>query len=296
VLTKNVNNSKIYVVSEVGKRLRAAREATDLSVRKFAERFDEDPHALFNIETGKRYPPKRGIKKFAKLLSLTTKQLEALIAVERRGLDPNQMLPEIPPAPIKQADVEAQAEKVLNEFKNRQPKSFVFDGPIPIEEIVKSTDDLNLEEFEFEKDSSIESPHALYGCFYPENFRGKARVVLVNSGKVNGQKLSQAERRVTIAHELAHYFLHYGAKKTKQLLFQFTKRPTYCREAEIYPSKFNSKEHEANVFGACLLMPSQEFKCEWTKTSGDKRRLARCFDVTEEFVCLRAKTLRLKCE
>lgn len=283
-------------MNEVGKRLRYAVVAQGLSLREFAERFGEDVTLLSRIQRGERFPPKGRLEKFARVLSLTPNQLKALIAVERRGLDPNQMLPEIPPAPIKQADIEAQAEKVLNGFKSRQPKKIVFDGPIPIEEIVKSTDGLHLKQFDFRKDASIESPDSLYGCFYPETFRDRSRVVLINSGRVNGHKLSQSEKRATIAHELAHYFLHYGAKKSEQLLFQFSKAPTYCRKAEIHPEEFNSKEHQANVFGACLLMPKQSFKCAWVKVAGNKQKLARCFDVTEEFVLLRANGLGLKCE
>jgi transcriptional regulator with XRE-family HTH domain len=274
-------------VSEVGKRLRAAREAKGLSVRKFADRFDEDPHALSNIEAGRRFPPRQRIKKFAELLSLTPEQLEALIAVERRGLDTNQMLPEIPPAPMSLAAIEAAAEMVLSEFRS-QHRGNVFDGPIPIEEMVKSIDGLSLENLDFEKDDSIGTDGSkLYGCFYPENFHGKSRVVLVNTGRVNGRRLSPIEKRITIAHELGHYFLHYGPKESKQLLFRFSRRPTYCREAEIHPNEFNSKENQANLFGACLLMPKQPFNDQWGKMAGDPSRLAKYFSVTEDFVLMR---------
>lgn len=284
-------------MSEVGKRLRAAREAMRLSVRKFAARFGEDPHALFNIEIGERFPPRKRIKKFARLLSLTPDQLEALVAVERRKLDPNQMLPEISPAPLGQAEIERQAGKVLSDFKSHCRNNSELDGPIAIEELTKSVGELCLEDLDFAKDDSMGVNRAsLYGCFYPENFRGKSRVVLINTGRVNGRRLSPADRRVTIAHELGHYFLHYGASKSRQLLFQFSKEPTYCRHSEIHPHEMNLKEYQANAFGACLLMPKMRFKGQWAKAAGDKFKLARHFDVTEAFVCLRAKTLGLHCE
>jgi hypothetical protein len=268
-----------------------------LSVREFATRLSEDPSVVFHIETGARYPARKKIKRFAPLLSLTPKQLDALIAVERRGLDPNEMLPEIPPAPVKHDEVEAQAEKILKNFESHTPKGYRFDGPIPVEGLVKSTPGLSFMELNFERDPELGAQSgSLYGCFYPENFRGKARVVLVNAGEIDGRKLSRAERRVTIAHELGHYFLHYGAKKSPQLLFHFAKEPTYCRKSEIRPDEMNLKEYQANAFGACLLMPKMRFKDEWAKAAGDKFKLARHFDVTEAFVCLRAKTLGLHCE
>jgi hypothetical protein len=268
-----------------------------LSVREFATRLSEDPSVVFHIETGARYPARKKIKRFAPLLSLTPKQLDALIAVERRGLDPNQMLPEISPAPLGQAEIERQVGKVLIDFKSHCRNNSELDGPIAIEELTKSVGELCLEDLDFAKDDSMGANRAsLYGCFYPENFHGKSRVVLVNTGRVNGRRLSPADRRVTIAHELGHYFLHYGASKSRQLLFQFSKEPTYCRHSEIHPHEMNLKEYQANVFGACLLMPKMRFKDEWAKAAGDKFRLARHFDVTEAFVCLRAKTLGLHCE
>jgi transcriptional regulator with XRE-family HTH domain len=262
-------------VNEVGKRLKHARALTSLSLRKFAKRFGEDFTLLARIERGKRFPPKDSIEKFARLLSLTPDQLKALTAVERRKLDPNQMLPEIAPAPVRLADIEAQAEEVLNRFKSRLGKNYVFDGPIPIEEIVETTVGLHIANLNFEKDSAFGPRYAgLYGCFYPESFRGNTRVVIINAGKIRGRKLSRAERRITIAHEASHYFLHYGPSESKQLLFQFSKQPTYCREAEIHPGEFNLKEYQANVFGACLLMPRNQFKREWLKVSGDESWLA----------------------
>ena len=293
-LTKNVIAWKIYFVSEVGRRLKNAREAKGLSLRKFAKGFRENFTLLCHIEKGRRFPPKGTIKKFAEVLSLTPDQLEALIAVERRGLDPNQMLPEIAPAPVKRSQIEDDAGGIWKEFKEKHGSRNAFEGPIPIEDVIMAVSDLRIEEIDFEQEQIVGPRRGpLCGCFYPEGRRGKGRVILVNSGKINGARLSNADRRVTIAHEAGHYFLHYANKKCPQLLFHFTKEPTYCREAEIDSSGFNSKEHQANLFGACLLLPKDIFLTEWRRLDADVVKLAKRFDVTEQFVRLRLKSLCL---
>jgi len=87
-------------VKVVGLRLKSAREGRGLSLREFAKELREDFTLLARIERGERYPPKQRLEKFAEALSLTLQQLKALVAVERRGLDPHELLPEIPPAHI----------------------------------------------------------------------------------------------------------------------------------------------------------------------------------------------------
>jgi len=104
------NSAIILCVSEVGKRLKIARAAEGLSLRKFGERHKEHFSLLARIEAGERYPPRRALKKFAEVLSLTPEKLGSLIAVERRGLDPFAMLPEIVPAPIPTESIEDEAE------------------------------------------------------------------------------------------------------------------------------------------------------------------------------------------
>jgi transcriptional regulator with XRE-family HTH domain len=294
LLTKNVNDENISIVNEVGKRLRCAREAMGLSLREFGERFGENFTFLSRIENGKRFPSKGTIKKFAEVLSLTAEQLDALIAVERRKLDPYQMLPEIPPPAFRPERIEAEAEKVLNEFEFRQVDKSLPEGPMPIEDLIKAAYGLHAEEKDFAKEQ-ISGPNdgTLYGCLFPENFLNKERVILVNTEKINGRQLTSAERRVTIAHEAGHYALHYGKKDSPQLLFRFSKAPTYCRAVEILPTKFNLKEEQANIFGACLLMPRKQFLDQWQKMSGVVSKVARHFDVTEAFVLLRKQTLSL---
>src|SRR5216683_7054876 len=95
LLTEIVNSTIFSHVSVVGTRLKSVRKGKGLSLRKFAEELEEDFSLLCRIERGERYPPKPRRKNFAKALSLTPQQLEALIAVERRGLNPYELLPEI---------------------------------------------------------------------------------------------------------------------------------------------------------------------------------------------------------
>jgi transcriptional regulator with XRE-family HTH domain len=278
-------------VSEVGKRLKNARLAKGLSLRKFARRLGEDFSVLARIEAGERYPPKARLKKFADELSFKPEQLEALIAVERRGLDPYQMLPETVPAPIPTHSIEAEVEKILAQYCRASNRA-VIEGPIPVAEVIRVARGLSTEYLDFAK-ARITGPRGgdLYGCFFPDGFQGRDRVVLVNTGKVSGHRLSSAEQKITVAHEAGHYVLHYGNKEAKQLFFRFSNGPIYCREKEIEPAAFNLKEDQASLFAACLLMPHAQFEKAWQKAHGDKAWLAQHFDTTDSFVRLRAAML-----
>ena len=263
-----------------------------LSLRKFAEKFDEDYTLLARIEAGKRFPPKGKVEKYAKILSLSPTQLDALIAIERRGLDPYELLPEIPPAHIPQKFIESEAEKILDKYCRTVNRDALDDGPVPVARVIEIGYGLNTQYLDFTKEK-IPNPRrgALYGCLYPHGFRGTDRVVLVNTGEINGRELSNAERRITIAHEAGHYALHCGNTESAQLFFRFTKAPTHCREAEFKPTPFNSHEDQASAFAACLLMPQNQFRKEWLSVSGNLARLAKQFEVTEWLAQLRAKAL-----
>src|SRR5438128_1616001 len=116
-------------------RLKSARSGSGLSLRKYANEVDEDFTLLARIEAGQRYPPKRRIEKFAKALSLTPPQLEALIAVERRGLNPQELLPEIAPAHISHDSIEKEAASVLNRYC-RAVKRPDVDLPVPVDGVL----------------------------------------------------------------------------------------------------------------------------------------------------------------
>jgi Zn-dependent peptidase ImmA (M78 family)/transcriptional regulator with XRE-family HTH domain len=276
-------------VSEIGKRLKSARAAKGLSVRKFAEGIGEDFAVVSHIEHGKRFPPKSKVELYAEVLSLTVDQLIALMAVERRGLDPFDLLPEFAPAPVPNDAIEAEAEKALKKFGPD-----LRGGPVQVERVIKSAYGLTTQYLDFSEER-IEGRNRrdLYGCLIPDGYKRHDKAVLVNSGEVNGHKLPEPEKRVTVAHEAGHFALHYGNRAAKQLFFRFSKEPTYCRASEIKPSSFNLKEHQANLFAACLLMPRHQFQCEWQKLAGDASQLAVHFNVTEKFVRLRAELLKL---
>src|SRR5260221_9004573 len=97
-------------------RLKSVRVGMGLSLRKFATRLREDVSLLARIESGERFPSKGKRAKFARLLSLSQDQLDALIAVERRGLNPYELLPEVAPAHIPHVIIEAEAEKILRRY------------------------------------------------------------------------------------------------------------------------------------------------------------------------------------
>src|ERR1035441_6221453 len=150
--------------------MKNARMAKGLSLRKFEGWFGEDFSLVSRIEAGERFPPKSKLKKFAEVLSLTPKQLEALIAVERRGLDPFEMLPEIIPAAITKEDIEGQAERILTECGRALNKG-VIEGPIPVADVIKAAWGLSTEHLDFAKER-LTGPRGgdLYGCLYPNRF------------------------------------------------------------------------------------------------------------------------------
>lgn len=278
-------------VSEVGKRLKSVRLEKGLSLRKFAKSVGEDSSVMFHIETGERYPPKLRLEKFAKVLSLTPKQLEAMIAVERRGLNPYVLLPEIPPAQIAHIWIENEAEKVINKFCRGVSRAEI-ELPVPIDSVVRDVCRLSLKYCDFaDEDIASRSNAALFGGLYPDGFRGKDRLIIVNNGRVRGKHLSEGEKRITVAHEAGHYVLHCGNKESAQLFFRFTKEPTFCREAECEQTPFNALEYQASVFAACLLMPQKQFRREWQNVSGSVSALVKTFVVTQSFVHFRAKML-----
>jgi len=277
-------------VSEVGNRLKSAREGSGLSLRRFAHELAEDFTLLSRIERGQRYPPKGSLTKFAKALSLTPPQLEALIAVERRGLDPHELLPEIPAAHISDDCIERAAETVLKKYC-RAVKRAAVELPVPVDAVLAGACRLSTEYCDFKKKGVPGRSSALYGCLYPDGSAGKDRVVFVNTGRIRGRQLSSEEMRITAAHEAGHYILHCGNKESAQLFFRFSKGPTFCREAECEESLFDPREYQASVFAACLLMPRRHFVNEWQRLSGSEAELAKAFDVTASFMHRRAKML-----
>jgi len=247
---------------------------------------------LSRIESGNRYPPKSSLKLFAKVLSLTEPQLRALIAVERRGLDPYDLLPEIPLPYISDKSIERAADGVLRKFC-RLTNSSDIDLPVPVDKVLSIACRLSTQYCDFRKEK-IGGRGKLYGCLYPDGFRGVDRTVLVNTGLVRrGCRLSPEEKRTTAAHEAGHYVLHCGTRESAQLFFRFSKGPSFCREAECENSLLDPREYQASIFAACLLMPRSHFENAWKSAGGRFSELIGLFGVTESFIRFRAKRLGL---
>lgn len=273
-------------------RVKRARLERHRSLQEFAKEVGVHPTAVAHIESGKRYPPRKKLKEFAKALSLPLSQLEALIAVERRELNPYVLLPEIAPVDLSWEWIEKKAEEVLTQYRKATDR-FEVSIPVPIEPLIEETCGLSTKRWDFEKKKEIAARNGgtLYGGLYPEGFGGTDRLVVVNKGKIRGQRLSEAEIRVTIAHEAGHYVLHCGNKEAAQLTLRFTSGPTFCREAECDELSFSPLEYQASTLGACLLMPRGKFEEARRELHGAEPELADFFNVTPAFVRLRARML-----
>jgi Zn-dependent peptidase ImmA (M78 family) len=92
--------------------------------------------------------------------------------------------------------------------------------------------------------------------------------------------------RFTVAHELGHYVLHY--LYPKQVLNENLSKV----KAERYGS--GRVETEANYFAACLLMPEEEYRAEYTSQFGAHSILSDKFAVSTRASRLRAKNLSLE--
>lgn len=101
---------------------------------------------------------------------------------------------------------------------------------------------------------------------------------------------SETRKRFTIAHELAHFFLHkdnlhydYSTNKEEE-----TMPLVYMRADGV----ISSDETEANHFAAELLMP-EELLLEDFRCSCNVFELARLYKVSEQAMTYRLTTLRL---
>ena len=121
--------------------------------------------------------------------------------------------------------------------------------------------------------ASFKPPYAtdLYG--YIAKRDGEIKIT-VNSENSYGRK------RFTIAHELAHYFLHHDQKEIEFLDLRSTER--------------DDKERAADAFAAELLMPETCVREEHDKLMFPTvRQLALVFGVSEEAMYYRLKNLQI---
>lgn len=96
-------------------------------------------------------------------------------------------------------------------------------------------------------------------------------------------------KRFIIAHEIAHYILHYSAAKTKGI---------YAHRD--HKKGKNESENEADFFAANLLMPRKKFLEKYNELTEKKLQqeevvllLAKKFQVTQKMVERRIEELSL---
>ena len=105
----------------------------------------------------------------------------------------------------------------------------------------------------------------------PQKMEGRLREFYFTGSIVISEDLSRREKRELVAHAIGHHLLHAGNHLAMQ--------------KRIY-SFGNYHEKQANVFAACLLMPTAELK-RVLKVRPRIDEIADHFQVTEELVRLR---------
>jgi hypothetical protein len=146
--------------------------------------------------------------------------------------------------------------------------SWIWDGeslPVPVEDIADSCFGLLIRDV----DDLAAAPGApalaegqsLSGLLLPG--RGE---IWVSAGEAQAWP---ARRRFTIGHELGHWVMH---RRHEQ--------PVYCRAPAVSETdrpELPPAEHEANAFGAALLMPGHLVREYYKRTGGDFHRLCSIF-------------------
>lgn len=96
-------------------------------------------------------------------------------------------------------------------------------------------------------------------------------------------------KRFTIAHELGHYILHFHDSDGEMI----DTEAVMFRSTEVDPADEQGvQETEANRFAAALLMPAALVRQEY-KSTGSIRGMARIFNVSEDAMYNRLKSLRI---
>lgn len=145
--------------------------------------------------------------------------------------------------------------------------------PVPL---VKIAEDLGIDIYETDDFTAQQS-----GLIKKENDRF---VIYVNATHISARK------RFTIAHELAHYFLHGEQLGTNNHID--TVKMAMTREDGRMDMTAEDKrmETEANALAAEILMPENEFKSVWD-CSISIEDVANHFGVSENAAAIRGKIL-----
>ena len=146
--------------------------------------------------------------------------------------------------------------------------------PVPI---VKIASDVGLDIYETD-----EFHDNLSGSLKKE---GDKFVIYVNA------KQSPKRKRFTIAHEIAHYFLHKDKIGTEHVDNVKQPAPELHREdGVVMTQEQRHLEQEANELAADLLMPRDAFLREWEKAT-DVSEVAHAFKVSTSAATVRALKL-----
>ena len=124
-----------------------------------------------------------------------------------------------------------------------------------------------------------------YEAYYMESEDNEAGYVDHEEKSINVRKNDIASRqRFTIAHEIGHIVLHRDKLKHNRIIDV---------NINVYSDSDKTREIEANIFAAILLMPTVHFKEVWKIFKGDENRVAEYFAVSKLAVGIRANNLSL---
>lgn len=128
--------------------------------------------------------------------------------------------------------------------------------PVPVESIAEDWLGLRIEEADLGDCSGMLIP--------------SERLIRVNASEAMSGDTPTRRIRFTIAHELGHWICHARGMEDA---------PTYCRSQDLAQDADRTREREANVFGAELLMPEAAVREAWA-TFPDAQGLAFRFGVS----------------
>lgn len=159
-------------------------------------------------------------------------------------------------------DLNIKDKNIFEIYEEAQKKSISI-KPFDIFSYVKTIDDIKIFNEDFKDDIS--------GII--ERFTHYYQITL-------NKYHSELRRRFTLAHELAHFYLH------KEYLNQHKK----IEDNILFRKQLNNNqmEKEANEFAAELLMPKNEFEKEIKNGNNTIEKLSFCFQVSYAAVKYRA--------
>lgn len=142
---------------------------------------------------------------------------------------------------------------------------------------------IDIDQFVKELDIQLcEDPNLVYEGKIEKCHNGKTIITIK-------QYHNEEKRRLAIAHELGHYFLHFNDEDKE------------FKDSVFYRSlEYNNEEIEANQFAFNLLMPEEEYKkfaennaYNYENKTCDVRKISKHFKVPKQTVVYRGKDLKI---